>query len=76
MATLRETKPLKARVNGLKTDNRLIVYLEPGQRERLDDLSASTGARLTELVRRAIDKYLSEAGLISPSRPTAAKTRG
>jgi len=38
----------------------LIVYLDPETRAGLDDLQKQTGAPLTELVRRALDRYIQQ----------------
>lgn len=37
---------------------RLNIYLNPEQKQKLDKLSQKTGAPLSELVRRALDLYL------------------
>jgi len=38
----------------------LLVYLDPETRRGLDQLQAQTGAPLTELVRRALNRYIKE----------------
>ena len=37
---------------------RLNIYLNPQQKEKLDKLSAKTGAPMSELIRRAVELYL------------------
>ncbi len=41
---------------------RLNMYLEPEQKDKLEKLSAKTGAPLSELIRRAVDLYLKKEG--------------
>jgi len=36
---------------------RLVVLIDPQQREKLDELSTATGATLGELVRRGLNNY-------------------
>jgi hypothetical protein len=38
----------------------LLVYLDPEMRKGLDKLQKQTGAPLTELVRRALDRYIKQ----------------
>jgi predicted DNA-binding protein len=38
----------------------LIVYLDPETRAGLDNLQKQTGAPLTELVRRALNRYIKQ----------------
>jgi predicted DNA-binding protein len=37
---------------------RLNIYLNPQQKDKLEKLSAKTGAPLSELIRRAVELYL------------------
>jgi predicted DNA-binding protein len=39
---------------------RMNVYLNKAQKAKLDTLSTKTGAPVAELIRRAIDAYLSQ----------------
>ncbi len=43
-------------------NERVNVYLKPEQKEKLDKLSAKTGAPISELLRRAVDLYLKKEG--------------
>lgn len=36
------------------------IYLTPEQRQRIDELAASRGVTMAEIVRRALDGYLDE----------------
>ncbi|HEV8241441.1 MAG TPA: CopG family transcriptional regulator [Thermoanaerobaculia bacterium] len=36
------------------------VYLTPAQRERIDEMAASSGRSLAEIVRLALDEYLED----------------
>jgi len=40
--------------------NRMNVYIEPEQKERLEAISKKTGAPVAELIRRAINLFLKE----------------
>lgn len=42
---------------------KMLIYVDVATREGLDRLSTKTGARLTELVRRAVKAYVKEANL-------------
>lgn len=44
------------------------IYLTDTQRQRIDELADSTGITMAEVIRRAVDSYLSEQ---SPESATA-----
>jgi metal-responsive CopG/Arc/MetJ family transcriptional regulator len=50
------------------------VYLTDELRRRIDQLSAAEGVTMAEIVRRALDAYLEEAG--RDPRPALAATFG
>jgi hypothetical protein len=42
----------------VRLKERIQVYLEPGQKTRLEAIHEKTGAPVAELIRRAVERYL------------------
>lgn len=42
----------------IRLKERIQVYLEPGQKQRLEAVHVKTGAPVAELIRRAVEAYL------------------